>query len=69
MKATLNRDRFNAAMAAKDLNMHRVALALDIPPPVVCQWRSGRHGPTLTNALRLCALLDVDPRELWTVHP
>ena len=69
MKARLNREKFEAALVAKGTNMNRVSIALDIPPPVICNWKNGRHGPTLANALRLCALLDVDPRDLWTVCP
>ena len=56
-------------MAAKGTNMNRIAAALDIASPCVIQWKVGRNSPTLANALRLCALLDVDPRELFQVHP
>jgi len=69
MKTTLNRQVFEAAMAAKGTNMNRIAVALDIASPCVIQWKVGRNSPTLANALRLCALLDVDPRELFQVHP
>lgn len=69
MKANLDREKFEAAMLAKATNMNRIAVALGVAGPVVVQWKTGRCGPTLANALRLCALLDVDPRDLWTVHP
>lgn len=69
MKTRLNRQVFEAGMRASGTNMNRIAVALGVAGPSVIQWRDGRNTPTLTNALRLSAMLGVDPRELFEVHP
>lgn len=69
MKAKAKKDSFVAAMKAKGLNMNRVGVALGVDPVCVLQWRDGRNCPQLVNALRLSALLDVDLRDIFEVHP
>ena len=69
MKAKANREKLINAMKAKGLNMNRVGVALGVDPVCVLQWRDGRNCPQLVNALRLSALLDVDLRDIFEVHP
>lgn len=41
-----------------------IAIALDSTEAIVCRWRRGKVVPTLTNFLKLCDELRINPGNL-----
>lgn len=52
------------ARKKKKLSMPAVAKQLGVSYPAVQQWEAGKTEPSTDNLLKLCRLLDLDPRSL-----
>lgn len=53
-----------AARKSKNLTLTAIAARIGVSYPAVQQWEKGKTEPSTENLLKLCQILDIDPRSL-----
>jgi len=58
--------------AMKDDDIRAAAELMDVSPQAIARWRKGNYGtdfnfPRMSNFIHLCNLLDLDPRDYFTL--